>query len=367
MTEQSPKTPPTRNWFPSIAYLTIVLLLLIINVKMVSPYILSILMGGVLAILLFPFYHKLREHKIGPLFSSGLITVAFTLIIIIPLTFFAIAATNQANIIAKKMSENQSLSVDSVAEKVSNWKFVRTFVEDGEDLKAQLTKTAQGGIDRVTKLFLGIVGAIPDSLLLLLLTLLSLFFLLIDGRKFLNYLNDMIQLDQDVRNKLQHAFKNTSISVVWASLAASTAQSLLMLITFAILKVPGSFLAAGATFILSWIPFLGSLPVWLIGSVYLFMNDRIPAMIIMLILGMFTSVIDNYIRPLILKGRDEMHPLVSLVAIFGGINMFGVTGVIFGPVFAASLISLLQIWPTVGKRLGFKIVHHHLPPDKDLD
>ena len=47
-----------------------------------------------------------------------------------------------------------------------------------------------------------------------------------------------------------------------------------------------------------------------------------------------------------------MHPLVSLVAIFGGIEMFGILGIFLGPILAAVLIALLQIWPAVGHRFG---------------
>jgi hypothetical protein len=54
----------------------------------------------------------------------------------------------------------------------------------------------------------------------------------------------------------------------------------------------------------------------------------------------------------ILKGRSKMHPLVSLVAIFGGMEMFGILGIFLGPILAAVLIALLQIWPEVGQRFG---------------
>jgi predicted PurR-regulated permease PerM len=47
-----------------------------------------------------------------------------------------------------------------------------------------------------------------------------------------------------------------------------------------------------------------------------------------------------------------MHPLVSLVAIFGGIEMFGIMGIFLGPILAAVLISLLQLWPEIGHRFG---------------
>ena len=72
----------------------------------------------------------------------------------------------------------------------------------------------------------------------------------------------------------------------------------------------------------------------------------------MVVCGLMTGIVDNVVRPMILKGRSKMHPLVSLVAIFGGIEMFGILGIFLGPILAAILIALLQIWPEVGQRFG---------------
>ena len=69
-------------------------------------------------------------------------------------------------------------------------------------------------------------------------------------------------------------------------------------------------------------------------------------------MGLLTGLVDNVVRALILRGRSKMHPLVSLVAIFGGIEMFGLLGIFLGPILAAVLIALLQLWPVVGQRFG---------------
>jgi predicted PurR-regulated permease PerM len=71
--------------------------------------------------------------------------------------------------------------------------------------------------------------------------------------------------------------------------------------------------------------------------------------------GVVTGLDDNFVRPIVLKGRGEMHPLVSLVAIFGGLQMFGFFGVFFGPIVAAVVITLLQVWPIVGRRWGLQV------------
>lgn len=361
-------SPSKRKWLSAATFLLLLAFFLVINAAMVAPYMLSILMGAIIAVLFYPLYGKLLRKKFRPFWASFTITLAITLIVLIPLTIFTLAATNQANSIAQKIYEkSQNLSVDGLVDKLSEMKFVKPFIEDNEQLKAQLIEKSQQGAGGLSKVILRILGNLPDKMLLIVLSLISCFFFLIDGKRFLTFLSGIVPLDADVKNSVFLSFKNTSVSVIWATIAAAAAQGTIMFISFLILGVPGSFLAGGATFIFAWIPVVGSVPVWAAGAIYLYTQDRTGAMIAMILLGLFTGLIDNYIRPLILKGRDELHPLVGLVAIFGGISMFGILGVFVGPVLAALLISLLKIWPTVGKRSGFKfetdtnIQANHIP------
>jgi predicted PurR-regulated permease PerM len=82
----------------------------------------------------------------------------------------------------------------------------------------------------------------------------------------------------------------------------------------------------------------------------------------MLAIGFVTGISDNIARTWVLKGRGQMHPLVSLIAIFGGIRLFGIFGVFIGPILAALLISVLNIWPTMAERFG--VLHGERSPNR---
>jgi predicted PurR-regulated permease PerM len=127
---------------------------------------------------------------------------------------------------------------------------------------------------------------------------------------------------------------------------------MVMLLGFLLLGVPAAFLAAGATFLFAWTPLVGSTPVWLAGAIYLYAPEALLRTLLMVACGLLAGLVDNFVRAMILKGRSKMHPLVSLVAIFGGIEMFGIMGIFLGPILAAVLIALLQCWPEVGQRFG---------------
>ena len=100
--------------------------------------------------------------------------------------------------------------------------------------------------------------------------------------------------------------------------------------------------------------------------IYLYVHGEIGKTLIMFGFGLFIGVVDNFVRAYVLKGREAIHPLVGLVAIFGGIQMFGILGVFLGPILAAVLISLLQIWPIVAQRSGI-IPHSRQGPKQVHD
>lgn len=106
---------------------------------------------------------------------------------------------------------------------------------------------------------------------------------------------------------------------------------------------------------LAWIPTLGTVPVWGSAAIYLYLNGHPVKAGIMVAIGIIVGLVDNVVRPLVLRGREEMHPLVSLVAIIGGLALFGVPGAFLGPLLASLAISILDIWPAVDTYCGIPI------------
>jgi predicted PurR-regulated permease PerM len=87
--------------------------------------------------------------------------------------------------------------------------------------------------------------------------------------------------------------------------------------------------------------------------IFLLFTDRTGAGIGMIGFGAIAGIADNVIRPWVMKDRDDIHPFISLLAIFGAIHFFGIFGVLVGPVVAACLIEFLALWPKFARELGF--------------
>jgi predicted PurR-regulated permease PerM len=344
--------PENQRRIGLLIFLAVMLLFLVLNAALILPYVLAILMGVMLKVLAnTPFYY-LRKKGLGPKLSAAIVVAGILLLLIGPLSMFLTIAIREAITLGQWLSHKETFSVDLLIQKIVIIGPMDTLFGGAEALEEQI----RGGIQNMgvflTNTVLSVAGRLPDLILQLLIALITCFFLLLDGHRFILWCVDKIPMDPEVQEKLTQSFKDTSISVVWSSFAAAAAQALLMFIAFVSIGVPGAFFAAGTTFIFAWIPIIGSSPIWITGAIYLYTKGAILGIFIMVAAGLIISVTDNIIRTIILKGRSNMHPLVSLIAILGGIRLFGILGVFVGPILAGVLKSLLQIWPVIGRRFG---------------
>lgn len=352
MEEEQTRPAPKGNKLTFIVFVTIFLFFLVLSFWMVKPYVLSILMGAILAILSLPLHHKLMERGIGRRTSALLVTIILIVAVIGPIASVTFMAIEQGVEFTQKIAREGGFNVNAMIDRVASWGPVSSLIGSPEDLKETISAQLQTIGAAVSSTLLAVLSGLPDKILQGVLALLAAYFFLADGGRFIRWLNDKLPLDRDVRGHLYGAFQETTISTIWATLAAAASQALVMYIAFLVLGLNGKFLAAAATFFFAWIPFIGSTPVWAAGAIILATQDAYVRMVLMLGFGAFCGIVDNIVRPWVLKGRGGLHPLVSLVAIFGAIQMFGLFGVFFGPILVAVLLSLFQVWPVVAKRFN---------------
>ena len=342
-----------KNRAALLTFVSVLLLALYFGYYLAAPYVLALLMGGILAMLSFPLHKKLINRKV-PMAASALIVTAGVIFLVVgPILLFATLAIKQGVTLAQYLTDNHLLSIEGLSTRLYRFDSVRRLLEAVE-FESQIRQVSRTLGKTISTIVLSMAKNIPEGALQLVLACMACYFMLIDGPRFLRWISARLPLASDVRHKLSEVFQETAISVIWASMAAAGTQAVIMFFAFLILDVPAAFLAGGLTFVFAFIPFAGSVPVWLTGAGYLYAQGQTWQVITMIGFGIFTSSIDNVVRPYVLKGRNEMHPLVALVAIFGGIQMFGLFGVFLGPIIAAVVITLLQIWPVIGRRYGLE-------------
>jgi predicted PurR-regulated permease PerM len=101
---------------------------------------------------------------------------------------------------------------------------------------------------------------------------------------------------------------------------------------------------------LSMVPMLGAFIVWVPAAIYLAITGQVMKAVFLALWGTFAiGMIDNFLRPKLVGSRTRLHELLIFFSVLGGLNVFGVLGVVLGPVVLAVTLSLLDVYKAAGR------------------
>ena len=348
----SPREKTKRAHF--YAFLGALIILSVLFLWMVGPFILSLFLGGLLALMASPAFYLLRRRGVGPKTSAALTTLMVLVLVLGPMAGFGYLAAKQGIAVGKQLSELQEFSPGRLTRELGRTSVARA-LGDPAAVNARLKEGIRTAGMAMTSAVLSAVKSVPELLLNLVLALVAFYFFLLDGRSFVDFVLSRAAFERDVQDKLRCTFVDMARSTVLAGFAAAAAQAAMIFLAFLVLGIPGAFVAGAGTFFLAWFPMLGSLPAAAAGVGWLYAQDDTVRMAVMMGFGAAAGLVDNVVRPLVLKGRSDLHPLIGLVAIIAAIDMCGLLGIFVGPLLAAVLISLLEIWPEIAGRFGVEV------------
>ncbi|MDB4371086.1 AI-2E family transporter, partial [Mariniblastus sp.] len=173
----------------------------------------------------------------------------------------------------------------------------------------------------------------------------GLYFFLLDGPRLIEAFKGLSPIDDAHEQELVAEFGTVSRAVVVATLASALAQGLLAGIGFYFTGFDSVFLLTVISAMLAMVPFVGAAAVWIPCCFYLlFFDSNVTAAIGLGIYGIaFISMADNVIKPYILHGQSNIHPLFALLSVLGGVSTLGPIGIVIGPMVVAFLQTLLKI------------------------
>lgn len=137
-------------------------------------------------------------------------------------------------------------------------------------------------------------------------------------------------------------FKKIVRTAIISSGVVALVQGGILTIVFLILKIQGAFLWGSIATLLAFVPVFGSTLVWIPATVIQFLLEDYTSGIAILIAGSFASVVDSFLRPIIQKRVGEIHPFLSLVGIVVGVSLFGLIGIVIGPLLLSYFLLIVE-------------------------
>jgi predicted PurR-regulated permease PerM len=301
----------------------------------------------ILAVVFYPLHERMLRftkgrNGWGALLSTLTVALVFGVPAFIIATVGANEALNAAHYLSRRSAEEGGFTsfasniLQAPLHSVGHWIDLSKY-----DLHAIISSNAQ-------KVSLGMVGfgaAILSNLARFtvdsLITFVILFFLFREGKDWAYRAGKLAPLSDAQVARLYQNISDTIIANVYGILTVGAAQGILTGIAMKIVGMPSALLLGLGAGFASIIPVVGSALVWGTVAIYLFAQGAIWKGVFLLVWGtVVVSSIDNVIRPWVVGNRVELHPMVLVFFILGGVEAFGFIGLFLGPVVASVLAAV---------------------------
>ena len=336
--------------------LIVALILAMIGVfLLIKPFLNSIIMAFILSLLCLPIHEKI-DHKLvnKPNTAALLSCFLLTVIIVIPFGFFANAIVQQAGIFSKTAYEWVNLGK---AQLMLDHPFVQNFISainkiyPFEDINTDMILQQAGGAistlgSGVLDVSAKLVGNVTQVLTSFLLMLFVLFFLLRDNDFLVEKIRHVVPLSRSQENRLLHEIESVAKSAMLGSFVTAVAQGIAGGFAMWLVGFPGLFWGMMIGFC-SFIPMIGTALIWLPTAIYLLLANEWQWGVFLIVWGILViGSIDNFVRPLVMQGNSGMNTLLIFFSLIGGIQVFGLLGLIYGPLIFGLCLALFGLYET---------------------
>ena len=310
----------------------------------------AILWGTVLAILFSTSYRHLSS-SLGANLGALATILIITLIVILPVIAVAAALVREATAIYESLQANPATvgaRLGELSAQLPSWvttAAARLGFTDLNQFPQGMAAVLQQGVQFLLKQVLVVGQSTVQFVLNLLVMVYLLFFLLRDGGDLFLRIKRAIPLKPQQQDMLFSKFAAVVRATIKGDLLVAALQGALGGLIFWLLGIHAPVLWAVVMAVLSLLPVLGSAFIWFPVAVYMMATGAIwQGMVLMGFGALVIGLIDNLLRPM-LVGRDAKLPdYVVLLSTLGGLQLFGVSGFVLGPVIAAVFITVWEIF-----------------------
>ena len=340
----------TRDELAAKRFLFILLLGALVLVGFVAqPLGAALFLAAVLAVVMNPVQLRLARWLRGrPQIAAALLVAAVALLVVGPVLALSAVAVREATdgvrfLLEVLRSGDTGVLLDRMPAPLNEYatRALAYLGEAGAEIEAHVR--AQGP-EAASAVGTAVVrtGALLFQLAMMLI---ALFFLLTSGREMIAWVDSVSPLRRGQTRELLTEFRKVSYSVIVSTIITAGVQTLVALAGYLIAGVAKLAFFVGVTFFIALIPGIGAALVGLAAALVLFVTGH-PYMALFLAVWSVAVVglVDNVVKPYLIKGDVEMHGAVVFFALIGGIAAFGMIGLLVGPLAVAMLLTLLRMY-----------------------
>ncbi|WP_425244333.1 AI-2E family transporter [Vibrio gelatinilyticus] len=320
---------------------------------LVEPYINSIVMAFIISLLMFPIHERLEKWLPNAQNTVSLLScIILTFIIVMPLLLVFSAIVQQGSVFSQNLyswvTEGGIQTLFAHPLITNGLAFVNDYLPfdaiDPQDIAQKAAQFATSLGSNLVAISAKILGDATNFLINFFLMLFVLFFLLRDHDKLIAAMRHILPLSRSQEDRLLLEIENVSKSAVMGSFLTAIAQGVAGGFGMWLAGFPGLFWGTMMGFA-SFIPVVGTALIWIPATVYLLISGDTPWAIFLAIWSVaVVGSIDNVLRPLLMQGSAGMNTLMIFFSLLGGIHLFGLMGLIYGPLIFAITMVLFNMY-----------------------
>ncbi len=334
----------TKRW-SNLIFAGLFALALILFSRILLPFLMPVLLGGFLVVLFRPLQDVLFRTRLRacPSLCAGLSTLAVFLLILVPLAVVGWLVAREV----LGMLEHSQVLLDRMEQQqlaASLPKGLRRFVP--ANLHGSRTEEALlGAVTNGTSVITNVLGAGTALIIDMFLMAVAMYYFFLDGRRLWAESTQLVPLDKRYIQAFAQEFTDVAHAIVYGNTITAFVQGAMGMVGLMLAKVPHAGVWGAAMVLVSLVPVGGTALIWGPIGVVLLMAGMVNEGVFLLAWGAFVvGSIDNVIRPKLCGSRMALHPLLVFLSMFGGLAVFGMMGLLVGPLIASLFMAMVRIY-----------------------
>ncbi len=295
------------------------------------PFWKSFVMGLTIAIVFYPFFDKIKKTFKNNNIASFLSILVVLLIIAIPITLAIYIMVNETEKFIGNISQIKSAfeTLLSKIQSISHLKILTPYIDKLDEAIFGLLKNT--GII-ITKNVGAIFSQTYSILANFIFSFIIAFYFIRDSERFLGYISNMID-DKESFYRILKSIRDSINATVLGGVLTAFIQGIVGALGFLIVGLNAFFMWMFLIAMFSFVPLVGTAIIWLPVAIYQFISGAFFKGIFITVWGVLAvGMVDNYVRPMIISNKINIHPMILFFGILGSIIVFGPIGIIVGPV-----------------------------------
>jgi predicted PurR-regulated permease PerM len=337
-----------------VILLILVLLISVLFLSMIHQFLMAIFMAGLFSAMVSPIHQWLTPRLNNRENLSSILTIiGIVVLVLLPLSILIGVVAGQA--------VHVSQSVTPFVEKFINEPSILTgymekvpFYDKILPYRDMILEKAGQAVGMISNLLLNSLTSVTmmtvNALFNVIIMLYVMFYFLTMGDKLLKKILFYLPLAHQDEARLLQRFTSVARATIKSTLIIGILQGGICGFAFFLAGLPGAVFWGTVMAVMSLIPAFGTAIIWAPAlAILLIMGDFTGAIILGIVCGALAGNLDNVLRPRLVGQDTEMHDLFVLFGTLGGIALFGILGIIIGPIISALFITIWEIYGDVFK------------------